>query len=86
MPSLGKCVLDKVGVLQASVLEYGGDQTTAGHDISFAQALLPLNCLQFYFTVKVLDTGKKGYLAVGIADRVRKLLKSKKIIVKAMFS
>lgn len=57
--------------MQACVLEYNGHQTPEGHDVGFSQALMPLNCLSYYFTVNVLDLGKKGYLAVGLTHRVK---------------
>lgn len=56
---------------QATVLEHHiGDTQNSLVDVGFAQAQQPLNCLNFYFDVEVLDRGDDGYIAVGLTNKV----------------
>ena len=51
-------------------LEYSGRGKSI-HDVGLAQAKHPLDTMNHYFEIEVMDPGESCYIAIGVARRVR---------------
>lgn len=50
-------------------LEYSGRGKSI-HDVGLAQAKHPLDTMNHYFEIEIIDPGESCYIAIGVARRV----------------
>lgn len=50
-------------------LEYSGRGKSI-HDVGLAQAKYPLDTMNHYFEIEIIDPGESCYIAIGVARRV----------------